>query len=95
MNVAEMLEGIEISIQRAEKIPNGSATIRICQIYKDVMFYLIEKEEISMSDDKEKFVEYLRNFPPSQLYKVANYYRQEKGMVLLDYQQDIYKEKSI
>lgn len=93
MNVAEMLEGIEISIQRAENVPHGAATIRICQIYKDVMFYLIEKEEISMSDDKEEFVKYLNIYPPNQLYKVANYYRQEKGMVLLDYQQEIYKEK--
>lgn len=90
MKLAEYLFSIERALEQAKKSKYGGATTRILTIYKDVIFYLVEKGKLDMSDEADEFKKYLHQFPPNELYLVANYYRQEKGIEKLNYTQEIY-----
>lgn len=90
MNVAELIQALENTIKDSQQRENGGASIRICRMYNEVIFYLIEKGELSMGDDQKGFYKFVAQYSPPELYKVAEYHRKAKGKQPLNYQQDYY-----
>ena len=83
MTVAEYMKVIDETIKEtyAHRVPNGR---RILEIYKDVMFYLIEKGKLSLMDDKSVFDDYLKQYSMTDLWKVSTYYRKNKHKPIVD-----------
>jgi len=78
MTVAEYMKVIDETIKEtyAHRVPNGR---RILEIYKDVIFYLVEKDKLNLEDDKSVFDNYLKQYSTTDLWKVSSYYRRSKN----------------
>ena len=85
MNIAELIQTIDKTIQDSHNYENSGAAIRLLRIQSEVLFYLIEKGELNMGDNKKKFYEFISRFNASDLYKVAEHYRKSKGKLPLNY----------
>ena len=85
MNIAELIQTIEKTIQDSHNYKNSGAAIRLLRIQSEVLFYLIEKGELSMGDNQKKFYEFIARFNASDLYKVAEHYRKSKGKLPLNF----------
>lgn len=85
MNIAELIQAIDKTIQDSLKFENSGAAIRLLRIQSEVLFYLIEKGELSMGDNQRKFYEFIVRFNPTGLYKVAEHYRKSKGKPPLNF----------
>lgn len=90
MNIAELIQALENTIKDSQQREHGGTSIRICRMYKEVVFYLIEKGELSMGDDQKEFYKFVAQYSPPELYKVSEYHRKTKGKQPLNYQQDYY-----
>jgi len=90
MNISELIQTLENTMEDAVDYEGGDTAIRLSRMYKDVIFYLIEKGDLNMSDRRAEFYKYIENFSPASLYKVASHYRKQKGMPELGYQQSNY-----
>lgn len=85
MNIAELIQTIDKTIQDSHKYQNSAAAIRLLRIQNEVIFYLIEKGELNMGDSQRKFYEFITRFNPADLYKVAEHYRKTKGKQPLNF----------
>ena len=85
MNIAELIQTIDKTIQDSLKFENSGAAIRLLRIQSEVLFYLIEKGELNMDDNQRKFYDFIIQFTPSDLYKVAEHYRKSKGKQPLNF----------
>lgn len=90
MNIADLLQGLENVREDAMKSEHGSAGVRITTVYKDVLLYLVSNEKLRMNDDESAFYDFIREYTPPDLYKVANHFRKANGMELLNYPQSNY-----
>lgn len=91
MKISELTQAIEITIKDLKRFENGRASERILTIHNEVIFYLIGKGQLSMNDNKRKFYEFITQFNPIELYKVAEFHRKQQGKPPLNFQQDIYR----
>lgn len=89
-NIADLLQGFERVKEDAIKSEHGGAATRITTVYKDVLLYLVSKEKLRMTDDESAFYDFIREYTPPDLYKVANHFRKTNGMELLNYPQSNY-----
>ena len=85
MNIAELIQTIDKTIQDSHNYENSGAAIRLLRIQSEVLFYLIEKGELNMGDNQRKFYEFIVRFNPADLYKVAEHYRKSKGKQPLNF----------
>ena len=85
MNIAELIQTIDKTIQDSHNYENSGAAIRLLRIQSEVLFYLIEKGELSMGDNKKRFYDFISRFNPEDLYKVAEHYRKSKGKTPLNF----------
>lgn len=89
----ELQHNFDEIITDATKDEQGDAVVRTFTIYKDVIMYLVGKGDLSMRDRDQKFLDYAKQYTISALYRVAEYYRKENGMSLLNYRQPAYHNK--
>lgn len=85
MNVAELIQAIDRTIKDSYNYENSGAAIRLLNIQREVLFYLIEKGELNMGDSQRKFYDFITRFNPTDLYKVAEHYRKSKGKQPLNF----------
>lgn len=62
------------------------AAVRTLTIQREVILYLIENKKITASDDEKVYYNFVRQYTPRDLYKVAEHYRRSKGNAPLNYQ---------
>lgn len=93
MHISELLNAYEKIVEESNHYTNGDAAERIATIYINVIFYLIEKGNLKMSDEYFNFKKYLTDYSPHDLYKVAEHYRRVKGLPPLNYEQSYYHKR--
>jgi hypothetical protein len=83
MTVAEYLKVIDTTIKETygQRTPNGR---KILEIYKDVIFYLVEKDKLNLADEKSVFDAYLKQYKTTDLWKVSAHYRKNKHKPIVD-----------
>ena len=86
MNVLTLLQEMERGISIYSKDNDASAAVRTLTIQREVILYLIENKKITASDDQEVYYDFIRQYTPKDLYKVAEHYRRSKGHAPLNYQ---------
>ena len=86
MNVLTLLHEMERGISIYSKDNDASAAVRTLTIQREVILYLIENKKITASDDQEVYYDFVRQYTPKDLYKVAEHYRHTKGHAPLNYQ---------
>ena len=86
MNVLNLLQEMERGISIYSKDNDASAAVRTLTIQREVILYLIENKKITASDDQEVYYDFIRQYTPKDLYKVAEHYRRSKGHAPLNYQ---------
>ena len=77
---------MERGISIYSKDNDASAAVRTLTIQREVILYLIENKKITASDDQEVYYDFIRQYTPKDLYKVAEHYRRSKGHAPLNYQ---------
>ena len=75
MNVLNLLQEMERGISIYSKDNDASAAVRTLTIQREVILYLIENKKITASDDQEVYYDFIRQYTPKDLYKVAEHYR--------------------
>ena len=86
MNVLTLLQEMERGISIYSKDNDAPAAVRTLTIQREVILYLIENKKITASDDQEVYYDFIRQYTPKDLYKVAEHYRHAKGHAPLNYQ---------
>lgn len=86
MNVLELLQEMEFGIEIHSKFNGGDVAVRTLTIQREVILYLIENKKITASDDEKVYYNFVRQYTPRDLYKVAEHYRRSKGNAPLNYQ---------
>lgn len=86
MNILTLLQEMERGIGIYSKDNDAPAAVRILIIQREVILYLIENKKITASDDQEVYYDFVRQYTPKDLYKVAEHYRHTKGYAPLNYQ---------
>lgn len=86
MNVLELLQEMEFGIKIHSKFDGGDVAVRTLTMQREVILYLIENKKITASDDEKAYYNFVRQYTPKDLYKVAEHYRRSKGHASLNYQ---------
>ena len=86
MNVLELLQEMERGIGIYSQDNDAPAAVRTLTIQREVILYLIENKKITASDDQKVYYNFVRQYTPKDLYKVAEHYRHTKGYAPLNYQ---------
>lgn len=86
MNVLTLLQEMERGISIYSKDNDAPAAVRTLTIQREVILYLIENKKITARDDQEVYYDFVRQYTPKDLYKVAEHYRHTKGYAPLNYQ---------
>ena len=86
MNVLTLLQEMERGISIYSKDNDASAAVRTLTIQREVILYLIENKKITASEDQKVYYDFVRQYTPKDLYKVAEHYRHTKGHAPLNYQ---------
>lgn len=86
MNVLELLQEMDFGIEIHSKFNGGDVAVRTLTMQREVILYLIENKKITASDDEKVYYNFVRQYTPRDLYKVAEYYRRAKGNAPLNYQ---------
>ena len=86
MNVLTLLQEMERGIDIYSKDNDAPAAVRTLTIQREVILYLIENKKITASEDQKVYYDFVRQYTPKDLYKVAEHYRRSKGHALLNYQ---------
>ena len=86
MNVLELLQEMEFGIKIHSEFDGGDVAVRTLTMQREVILYLIENKKITASDDEKAYYNFVRQYTPKDLYKVAEHYRRSKGHASLNYQ---------
>lgn len=86
MNVLTLLQEMERGIDIYSKDNDAPAAVRTLTIQREVILYLIENKKITASEDQKVYYDFVRQYTPKDLYKVAEHYRRSKGHASLNYQ---------
>ena len=86
MNVLRLLQDMEKGIKIHSQDYAALAAVRTLTIQREVILYLIENKKITANDDESEYYNFIRNYTPKDLYKVAEHYRKSKGNEPLNYQ---------
>ncbi|WP_342387196.1 hypothetical protein [Salinicoccus bachuensis] len=93
MGIIDQLEVIETTIDEASQMAGGEAAARLFTVYRHVLLYLLENNRLDIAGDSEQLWDYIRNYTPGALYRVARYHRKRHGQPALDCQQSIFHIK--
>ena len=93
MNVLNLLQNIETGIEKYKNDLDACPALRALTIHREVILYLIEKKKITASDEEMTYYDFIRNYTPRDLYKVAEHYRNSKGRGKLNY--SVYQKEKI
>ena len=77
---------MERGISIYSKDNDASAAVRTLTIQREVILYLIENKKITANEDHKVYYDFVRQYTPKDLYKVAEHYRRSKGHAPLNYQ---------
>lgn len=93
MDITDLLETLEYTIEDSRKRPDAEMAACLSTVYKYTLLYLVQNEKLGMGDDKQDFWEYVYNYTPSALYRVANHQRRQSGQLPLNYHQECFHRK--
>ncbi|WP_031544463.1 hypothetical protein [Salinicoccus luteus] len=93
MEIIDQLEVFEKTIDEASQAFGGEAAVRLFTVYREVLLYLLETNRLEITDDFEQFWDYVKNYTPGALYRVARYHRKKHGQPVLGYGQPVFHIK--
>ncbi|GAB3061107.1 hypothetical protein ACFOU0_06615 [Salinicoccus sesuvii] len=95
MDITDLLETLEYTIEDSAKRSGGEMAVCLSTVYKHTLLYLVQNDKLSMDEDKQYFWEYVHNYTPSALFRVANHQRKHSGQLPLSYAQECFHRKEI
>lgn len=94
MGIIDQLQVIETTIDEASQVSGGEAAVRLFTVYRHVLLYLLENNRLDVTGDSEQFWDYIKNYTPGALYRVASYHRRKHGQPVLYCKQSIFHIKA-
>ena len=94
MEIIDQLEVIENDNRRSvPSIRRRSCSQAVYSVQGVFCCYLLETNRLEFTGDSEQLWDYVKNYTPGALYRVARYHRKKHGQPVLGYGQPIFHIK--